>query len=72
MKQRLLAQIATWDVADDRFFTDEQLCQRFGVSRLTVRQAVQSLVEDGFLVRARGAPARRYGATRSRSISRRA
>jgi GntR family transcriptional regulator len=53
IKQRLLAQIATWDAADDRFFTDEQLCQRFGVSRLTVRQAVQSLVEDGFLVRAR-------------------
>jgi GntR family transcriptional regulator len=54
IKQRLLALIATWDAADDRFFTDEQLCQRFGVSRLTVRQAVQSLVEDGFLVRARG------------------
>jgi GntR family transcriptional regulator len=54
IKQRLLALIATWDESDDRFFTDEQLCRRFGVSRLTVRQAVQSLVDDGFLVRARG------------------
>jgi GntR family transcriptional regulator len=54
IKQRLLALIATWDERDDRFFTDEQLCQRFAVSRLTVRQAVQSLVEDGFLARARG------------------
>jgi GntR family transcriptional regulator len=54
IKQRLLALIATWDAEDDRFFTDEALCHRFGVSRLTVRQAVQSLVEDGFLRRARG------------------
>jgi GntR family transcriptional regulator len=54
IKQRLLALIATWDAAGDRFFTDEQLCRRFGVSRLTVRQAVQSLVDDGFLARARG------------------
>lgn len=54
IKQRLLALIATWDTEDDRFFTDDALCRRFGVSRLTVRQAVQSLVEDGFLRRARG------------------
>jgi GntR family transcriptional regulator len=54
IKQHLLALIATWDRPDERFFTDEQLCGRFGVNRLTVRQAVQSLVEDGFLVRSRG------------------
>lgn len=52
--QHLLTLIATWDRPDDKFFTDEQLCQRFGVNRLTVRQAVQSLVQDGFLRRGRG------------------
>lgn len=54
IKQHLLTLIATWDAPDDRFFTDEQLCRRFGVNRLTVRQAVQSLVQDGFLRRGRG------------------
>lgn len=54
IKQRLLAVIATWDEGDTRFYGDNELCQMFDVSRMTVRQAVQELVNDGFLTRTRG------------------
>lgn len=37
-----------------RLFTDEELSAMFGVSRLTVRQAVQELVQEGLLYRVRG------------------
>lgn len=36
------------------FFTDDELVKAWGVSRLTVRQAVQELVNEGFLYRVRG------------------
>jgi len=54
IKQRLLAMIATWDERDNRFYGDNELCQMFAVSRMTVRQAVRELVDDGFLTRIRG------------------
>ena len=54
IKQRLLALIATWDEGDNRFYGDNELCRMFEVSRMTVRQAVQELVNDGFLTRIRG------------------
>lgn len=54
IKQRLLAMIATWNERDNRFYGDNELCQMFGVSRMTVRQAVRELVNDGFLTRIRG------------------
>ncbi|MHA1536810.1 MAG: GntR family transcriptional regulator [Alphaproteobacteria bacterium] len=54
IKQRLLTLIATWDESDNRFYGDHELCQIFEVSRMTVRQAVQELVNDGFLTRTRG------------------
>lgn len=54
IKQRLLALIATWDESTTRFYGDNELCQMFEVSRMTVRQAVQELVNDGFLTRTRG------------------
>jgi GntR family transcriptional regulator len=34
--------------------SEAQLCERFGVSRMTVRQAVQLLVSEGLLYRRRG------------------
>jgi GntR family transcriptional regulator len=34
--------------------TEDQLCQSFGVSRITVRRAVADLVEDGWLVKRLG------------------
>ncbi len=54
IKRRLLQMIASWDRADQRFHTDDELCQLFKVSRMTVRQAVQALVNEGHLTRIRG------------------
>jgi DNA-binding GntR family transcriptional regulator len=33
---------------------EEQLCERFEVSRITLREAVQGLIQDGYLVRRQG------------------
>lgn len=38
----------------DRIPTEQELCDQFGVSRITVRQAVASLVREGILARQRG------------------
>ena len=54
IKQYLSRQIAVWERHNDKFYTDGDLCNMFGVSRMTVRQAVQELVDDGLLKRARG------------------
>jgi len=54
IKQRLIGMILRWDQADRRFYSDEQLCALFGVSRDTVRQAVSELVREGLLTRSRG------------------
>jgi GntR family transcriptional regulator len=34
--------------------SEDQLCKAYGVSRITVRQAIRTLVEDGYLERGRG------------------
>jgi GntR family transcriptional regulator len=39
----------------DRLPSDAQLCERFGVSRMTARQAVQIVASDGLIERRRGA-----------------
>lgn len=36
------------------FYSDEELAEHFGVNRLTVRQAVKELVDEGLLYRVRG------------------
>ncbi|HZS83273.1 MAG TPA: GntR family transcriptional regulator [Stellaceae bacterium] len=54
IKQYLARQIAVWGQRSDKFFTDAELCEMFGVSRMTARQAVQELVDEGMLKRARG------------------
>jgi DNA-binding GntR family transcriptional regulator len=38
-----------------RLPNEEALCTRFGVSRITLREAVRGLIEDGYVVRRQGA-----------------
>src|SRR3954453_155843 len=33
---------------------EDRLCDRFGVSRVTIREAVRGLIEDGYVVRRQG------------------
>jgi len=54
IKQRLIGLILRWDQPDRRFYSDEQLCTLFCVSRDTVRQALAELVQEGLLRRGRG------------------
>jgi GntR family transcriptional regulator len=54
IKQRLIGLVLRWDQPDKRFFSDEQLCAFFCVSRDTVRQALSELVREGLLTRSRG------------------
>jgi GntR family transcriptional regulator len=54
IKQRLIGLILRWDQPDRRFYSDEQLCSFFCVSRDTVRQALAELVQEGLLRRGRG------------------
>ncbi len=54
IKQRLIGLILHWDQPDKRFYSDEQLCAFFCVSRDTVRQALSELVREGLLTRSRG------------------
>ncbi len=54
IKQRLIGLILRWDQPDRRFYSDEQLCAVFCVSRETVRQALAELVQEGLLRRGRG------------------
>jgi GntR family transcriptional regulator len=54
IKQHLAGEIAAGDPGSDKFYTDSELCNMFGVSRMTVRQAVQELVAEGLVKRSRG------------------
>jgi GntR family transcriptional regulator len=54
IRRHLHGVIARWDAATDRFHSEDELCRLFGVSRMTVRQAVQDLVDDGSLRRVKG------------------
>ena len=66
LRQTLAAEIAAGQPpVGARFPTDLELCERFGVSRHTVREALRDLQDQGLLVRLRGSgtvvadPARR-------------
>jgi GntR family transcriptional regulator len=54
IKQHLAGELAGADPRSDKFYTDSELCSMFGVSRMTVRQAVQELVAEGLVKRSRG------------------
>jgi GntR family transcriptional regulator len=54
VRQRLLAEVAASMSPDDMLPTERQLAERFGVSRMTVRQALNGLRADGILRSVRG------------------
>ncbi len=54
IRQALLADIRNWSDATLQFPTDAALAARFGVSKMTVRQALDDLVASGLLERHRG------------------
>ncbi|MDR3231211.1 MAG: GntR family transcriptional regulator [Synergistaceae bacterium] len=39
---------------DDRIMTEEQLCEKYGVSRMTVNKAISNLVNGGYIYRVPG------------------
>lgn len=53
IRQRLVAEIFEWSDRSVPFYSDERLVERFGVSKMTVRQALGALVEQGLLTRTR-------------------
>lgn len=55
IRRRLLSLIAGWPDPQKRFYTDDELCKRFGVARMTVRAAIREFVDEGLLTRVRGA-----------------
>jgi len=55
---------------DGRVFTEQELARRFGVSRLTVRQGIKALVDEGTLARVRGVGTLRISASVTESLER--
>lgn len=55
---------------DGRVFTEQELARRFGVSRMTVRQAITALVDEGRLARVRGVGTLRISASVTESLER--
>ena len=55
IKQELLQEIGLGNFRpDELFITQQEVCQRFQVSRITAERALNELVRDGILVRRRG------------------
>ena len=54
LKRRLQAIIRSDALPDGRFYSDQEVGAMFGVSRFTVRQAIQELVTQGLLRRVQG------------------
>ncbi len=54
VRHQILKMIAEHTDPAAPIFTDEELAKQFGITRMTVRQAVRTLVDEGVLCRVRG------------------
>jgi len=54
IRQHLVGLIADWPDPGERFHTESDLAQRFGVTKATIRQALSELTRAGLLRRRRG------------------
>jgi GntR family transcriptional regulator len=54
VKRRLQAMIVSGEYPGERFYSEPELCTLFRISRATVRQAIQELVDEGLLTRVQG------------------
>ena len=54
IRLELLSEILNWPDPSKKFYGDNELVSRFGVSRMTVRQAISEIVSDGLLKRFSG------------------
>lgn len=55
LKTTLLSQIRSGRYRrDKRLPSEPELCRRYGVSRITVRRAIQELVDEGYVVKRQG------------------
>lgn len=54
VQRRIRAMILGRAQLGETFYSDQELCAMFGISRFTVRQAVQELVNEGLLRRVQG------------------
>jgi len=54
VKRQLQAEIMSWPLENDRFYTDQELQGIYGVSRATVRQALTALEDEGLVRRQQG------------------
>jgi GntR family transcriptional regulator len=70
IEEHVRQMLAGKTTGNGRVFTEQELAERFGVSRLTVRQAITSLVVEGKLVRVRGVGTLRISASVTESLER--
>ena len=54
LRQKMLLEIQSSSPEDRRFPSEAALAERYGVAKMTVRQAIDELVQTGLLVRKRG------------------
>ena len=54
LKQDLLTRINSEEFPDKKLPAEGQLCEEYGVSRMTVRQALAELERDGYIIKMRG------------------